>query len=241
MNLDEEHSDIDVGIRGEGRGGRIALLKCERQPEGIRGTSGEDDGWHSDFEGGGTSHEPHRIVLPCITPDRATKRQNGRRFKEDGEPSFTLTSMDQHGVAIGVPELEINVMNENPAHIQDRVYDERGISATLNGRDYKDPKRIAIEAQAHADGDPEHPGRYVTLPSGVTAYAVWYPKYECYVVIRRLTPLECFRLQGFPDEMFRRAELVNSDTQLYKQAGNSVTVPVIKAIATKMETHNIDS
>jgi len=52
--------------------------------------------------------------------------------------------------------------------------------------------------------------------------------------IRRLTPKECFRLQGFPDEYFERARAVNSDTQLYKAAGNSVTVPVIYAIASRL-------
>jgi DNA (cytosine-5)-methyltransferase 1 len=44
--------------------------------------------------------------------------------------------------------------------------------------------------------------------------------------IRRLTPLECFRLQGFPDD-FKK---VVSDTQLYKQAGNSITVNVIQKV-----------
>ena len=50
------------------------------------------------------------------------------------------------------------------------------------------------------------------------------------VRIRRLTPRECFRLQGFPDELFDKARAVNSDAQLYKQAGNGVTVPVVSAI-----------
>lgn len=49
--------------------------------------------------------------------------------------------------------------------------------------------------------------------------------------IRRLTPRECFRLQGFPDWAYERAESVSSKSQLYKQAGNSVTVTVIEAIA----------
>lgn len=40
------------------------------------------------------------IAIPVLTPDRAEKRQNGRRFKEDGEPMFTLTGQDRHGVAI---------------------------------------------------------------------------------------------------------------------------------------------
>ncbi|MBC6163321.1 DNA (cytosine-5-)-methyltransferase [Listeria booriae] len=49
--------------------------------------------------------------------------------------------------------------------------------------------------------------------------------------LRRITPRECWRLQGFPDWAFDKAQAVNSDSQLYKQAGNSVTVPVIEAIS----------
>ena len=49
--------------------------------------------------------------------------------------------------------------------------------------------------------------------------------------IRKLTPRECWRLQGFPDWAFDKAKEVNSNSQLYKQAGNSVTVNVIAAIA----------
>ena len=48
--------------------------------------------------------------------------------------------------------------------------------------------------------------------------------------IRKLTPKECFRLQGFSDEDFAKAEKVCSNTQLYKQAGNSICVPVIEHI-----------
>ena len=49
--------------------------------------------------------------------------------------------------------------------------------------------------------------------------------------IRKLTPRECWRLQGFPDWAFDKVQEVNSNSQLYKQAGNSVTVNVIAAIA----------
>src|SRR5699024_7808229 len=41
-----------------------------------------------------------KTIQPVLTPDRINKRQNGRRFKEDGEPMFTLTSQDRHGIAI---------------------------------------------------------------------------------------------------------------------------------------------
>ena len=52
--------------------------------------------------------------------------------------------------------------------------------------------------------------------------------------IRKLTPRECWRLQGFPDWAFDKAQEVNSNSQLYKQAGNSVTVKVIAAIAERL-------
>lgn len=53
--------------------------------------------------------------------------------------------------------------------------------------------------------------------------------------IRKLTPRECWRLQGFPDWAFNKAQEVNSNSQLYKQAGNSVTVPVIYEIARRIK------
>ncbi|HAS01293.1 MAG TPA: hypothetical protein DCR67_06935 [Brevibacillus sp.] len=50
--------------------------------------------------------------------------------------------------------------------------------------------------------------------------------------VRKLTPREYWRLQGFPDEAFDKARAAGiSDSQLYKQAGNSVTVNVIEEIA----------
>lgn len=48
--------------------------------------------------------------------------------------------------------------------------------------------------------------------------------------IRKLTPKECWRLMGFEDEDFEKASKVNSNTQLYKQAGNSIVVNVLMAI-----------
>lgn len=79
-------------------------------------------------------------------------------------------------------------------------------------------------------------GIFVEISPSLTVYAIWYPKKQCYIAIRKLTPKECFRLQGWTDDYFAKAQLVNSDSQLYKQAGNGVTVNVICAIAEKMET-----
>ena len=53
---------------------------------------------------------------------------------------------------------------------------------------------------------------------------------EYQVRIRKLTPKECWRLMGFTDEDFHKAEAVNSNTQLYKQAGNSIVKNVLMSI-----------
>ena len=52
--------------------------------------------------------------------------------------------------------------------------------------------------------------------------------------IRRLTPRECWRLQGFTDEMYEKAAAVNSENQLYKQAGNSVTISVVASVGRRI-------
>ena len=122
-----------------------------------------------------TDHKnPQKVAIPVLTPERVNKRQNGRRMKEDGEPMFTLTGQDRHGVMVQVSE-------------------------------------------------------------NLCVYAVWYEKYQCYIAIRKLTPKECFRLQGWTDDYFERAAFVSSDSQLYKQAGNGVTVPVIQEIGERMK------
>lgn len=128
-----------------------------------------------------------------------------------------------------------------------RVYDPEGISPTLNtmqggGRQPKIRVREATK-QGYAEasvGDSvnlSHPnsktrrgrvgeGIANTLVTG-DSQGVVTPNFR----IRKLTPRECWRLQGFPDWAFDKAQEVNSNSQLYKQAGNSVTVNVIKEIA----------
>lgn len=52
--------------------------------------------------------------------------------------------------------------------------------------------------------------------------------------IRKLTPKECWRLMGCSDEDFHKAEQVNSNSQLYKQAGNAIVVDVLEAIFSQL-------
>lgn len=170
------------------------------------------------------------VAIPVLTPDRAEKRQNGRRFKEDGEPMFTLTSQDRHGVATS-----LNPLGGLYTGVSKEFY--RGI--------YEGCFRC-LKANTHDSGVAlklnvininSNKGIFVKVSDELIVYAVWYEKYQCYIAIRKLTPRECFRLQGWSDDYFEKAQFVNSDSQLYKQAGNGVTVTVIEAIARKMNVN----
>lgn len=168
------------------------------------------------------------VAIPVLTPDRAEKRQNGRRFKEDGEPMFTLTGQDRHGIAIEVKEATKQGYAECRVGI-DSVNFSMPNSKTRRGRVGQE---IANTLDTSCDQ-----GIFVQVSEELTVYAVWYEKYQCYIAIRKLTPKECFRLQGWSDDYFEKAQFVNSDSQLYKQAGNGVTVTVIEAIARKMNVN----
>lgn len=175
----------------------------------------------------GGNTEP-KISIPVLTPDRAEKRQNGRRFKEDGEPMFTLTGQDRHGIAIEVKEATKQGYTECRVGI-DSVNFSVPNSKTRRGR-------VGQESANTLDTSCNQ-GIFVQVSEELVAYAVWYEEYQCYIAVRKLTPKECFRLQGWPDDYFEKAQFVNSDSQLYKQAGNGVTVTVIEAMARKMNVN----
>ena len=168
---------IDLCYEGSQMTEQARCLKA-RYYKGMANHAGQDSG----------------IAIPVLTPDRAEKRQNGRRFKDDGEPMFTLTGQDRHGIAIEVKEATANTLDTSC-----------------------------------------NQGIFVQVSDELIVYAVWYEKLQCYIAIRKLTPKECFRLQGWADDYFEKAAFVNSDSQLYKQAGNGVTVNVICEIAKKLK------
>lgn len=171
--------------------------------------------------------EPRSVEVVCnVNP--SGKGMNGRRFKEDGEPMFTLTGQDRHGIAIGVKEATKQGYAECRVGI-DSVNFSMPNSKTRRGRVGRD---VANTLDTSCNQ-----GIFVQVSEELTVYAVWYEKYQCYIAIRKLTPKECFRLQGWTDDYFEKAEFVNSDSQLYKQAGNGVTVNVIRAIAEKLENN----
>ena len=68
----------------------------------------------------------------------------------------------------------------------------------------------------------------------LTATETGVCRIESDIRIRKLTPKECWRLMGFDDKSFKAAEQVNSNSQLYKQAGNSIVVDVLYYIFVKL-------
>lgn len=175
--------------------------------------------------------EGNKIAIPVLTPDRAEKRQNGRRFKDDGEPMFTLTGQDRHGIAVEVKEATKQGYTECRVGI-DSVNLAAPGSATRRGR--------VGHGVANTLDTSCNQGIFVKVSDELIVYAIWYEKYQCYIAIRKLTPKECFRLQGWSDDYFEKAQFVNSDSQLYKQAGNGVTVNVIQEIAERMKINDAE-
>lgn len=203
-----------------------------------------------------TQKDPLKVAIPVLTPNRIDKRQNGRRFKDDGEPMFTLTSQDRHGIVVA-GKLPGN-------HDQNsRVYNPRGLAPTLSTMQGggQEPKIIqkargfnkgaqhsiapTLTSNSYQENNlvkvvdfynkitKDEVGTLTSSGGGSTVRAGSFGITDGYR-IRKLTPRECWRLQGFPDWAFDKAQEVNSNSQLYKQAGNSVTVNVIAEIAKRL-------
>ena len=130
-------------------------------------------------------------VRAVITPGRLNKRQNGRRFKESGEPCFTLTCQNQHGVLIccydeGLPIREAKAEGYTTAHHGDGINLAYPNSRVSRGRVGKQCSQ--------------------TLLTGGSMGVMLCCR------IRRLTPRECWRLQAFEDFLFDRARAAGIST-----------------------------
>lgn len=151
--------------------------------------------------------------------------------------------------------MDLKQINKGYAeHKQDRIYDAGGVAPALASSNFGHDVKIMVKNATKHGGikiqnggvmnityptSQTRRGRVIddgktapTLETSANAGVVNINGED--VRIRKLTPKECFRLQGFPDEYFERAAEVNSDSQLYKQAGNSVTVNVIYEIAKRL-------
>ncbi len=148
------------------------------------------------------------------------KGMNGKVHNGDVAP--TLTTNKGEGPKVDVTRLYGIFDKENKSHQGGSVYDQDGLSPTLTDMQggYRQPcievKRVIEKLPGMGNGGGNVPILHANLR------------------IRKLTPNECWRLMGFQDEDFEKAERVNSNTQLYKQAGNSIVVNVLEAILEKL-------
>lgn len=196
----------------------------------------------------GACHK-RKVIIPCMSPDRVNKKQNGRRFKENDDSMFTITSQDRHGI------LQIGKLDIKGNDQMKRVYDAEGISpclSTMQGGNRQpkiiEEKQFKVKEATKkgyaiaTEGDSinlEQPnsktrrgrvGKEIANTLTTSCNQATVQNYR----IRKLTPLECWRLMGFEDEQFKRAEEVCSNSQLYKQAGNSIVVDVMVEILKKL-------
>jgi len=179
------------------------------------------------------------VAIPVLTPDRLEKRQNGRRFKENGDESFTLTKTDIQTDIHGVMTYDTN--DSKPEIGQGkRVYGENRVSPPIN-QNWQ--PRIKSELIVHntQTRSPDRPSLKKNPSAGGSGHIMKVDETYCLdsgnnqaeqldYKIRRLTPTECERLQGFPDGWTEGF----SDTQRYKMMGNAVTVNVIEAIVRRI-------
>lgn len=168
---------------------------------------------------------------------RNANRENpnrGRLYDQNGL-SPTLGTMEGGNLQPFVPILlggigEKKSNNGTQFYQQDRVYSADGVAmahpANLPDGSYK----YAIDEQNKLVRDDGTVGTITTDGSS--------PKHNNRVSnglrIRKLTPRECWRLMGFDDQAFDQAEKVCSNSQLYKQAGNSIVVDVLEKILTNL-------
>jgi DNA (cytosine-5)-methyltransferase 1 len=141
-----------------------------------------------------TASSSDKIAIPTINPDRENIRQS-RRFKENGDVSYTLVCQFVNGVMVKIPEAT------------KKGYAEATVGQAIN---------LAVPNSKTRRGRVSDIAQ--TLDTGMQQYTLTNG-YR----IRRLTEIECERLQGFPDNWTEGV----SSTQRYKALGNAVTVNVI--------------
>lgn len=188
------------------------------------------------------------VAMRGRNPDNPSDRTVGVKTEQRLEPNTegirnTLTSVQKDNMV-----LEVKAIDEQNMCVRDDTFG----TLTTDGSSPKHNNRVLIkqatkkgyiECKIGGVADLSYPdsktrrGRVQdmgdtspTLTAGETDIC----KIESPYRIRKLTPLECWRLMGFTDEEFQSAEEVNSNTQLYKQAGNSIVVNVLVAIIGQM-------
>lgn len=167
------------------------------------------------------------VAMRGRNPTNQSDRTPGIELEQTLEVNTNGTSNCLTSVQKDNLVLEKNIpckLNKMPyGHLDSMENAKRGyIECNIGGvEDFSYPDSQTRKGCVQEDGE--------TCPT-FTAENQGICKIETQYRIRKLTPKECWRLMDFSDEDFEKAEKVNSNTQLYKQAGNSIVVNVLVAI-----------
>ncbi len=165
-------------------------------------------------------------------PNRDSQR--GRIY----DPSGLAPTLNTVGGGGLEAKIVIDGLTRDTQKQKARVFNPSGLAASLIATDYKEPPQISVIGQLKGG----EKGRVVDRDGiGYTLTATEYkdplkiaePEHAYGVRIRKLTPRECWRLMGFLDEEFDRVHGI-SNSQLYKQAGNSIVVNVLSALLSQL-------
>ena len=170
------------------------------------------------------------------------------RGRKSGEKIFPITESYRENGYVSKKykrEKTAQISNFSP-----REFGFKDLSPALCARDYKDPKLVQVSdmdlimhSTQPRSGDPTKGGTGFLSRKDGNTYCLDTGNTQAVELkssIRRLTPLECERLQGFPDNWTSKGimdgKVVDiSNTQRYKQCGNAVSVPVVQAVAEKVK------
>ena len=249
-----------VSAPDSGTSARIDVVCSKKPPEANR-FGQRDDVWGAKGISGcltATEYkDPHRVAVPMAGMDAGTVQTHGGvylpgRIDAVGViPSTTGKVFKQRHTIWGARGISGNILASEGQGTrkvaipikngtkQGYMMAHEGDSINYSFMSSKNRRgRVGVK-EAHTLDTACNQGIFVQVTEELCVYAIWYERYQSYIAIRKLTPKECFRLQGWSwkcedDRYFDRAEFVNSDSQLYKQAGNGVTVPVVEAIAERL-------
>lgn len=174
--------------------------------------------------------------------------QGHQSIKKDGICTTLTSSMGTGGGYVPMVSRKYGVFDTDKSkHQAGSVYDKNGLSPTLDTMQggWRQPcieikskcKRLKslVEKTEFEEGKVLNLDLYNQTTNENISQCLTEPHHNTQRLfdglrIRKITPKEAWRLMGFNDEEFEKAEKVNSNSQLYKQAGNSICVPVLIAI-----------
>lgn len=195
-------------------------------------------------------------LLPVKRENTTTLKQiiggsQGERVYNPNGVSCTLSAQGGGmGAKTGLYEIDTNKVQSignGSRYETDNTVWPTGLAGTLTATDYKHVPKVAIKNATKQEYTMAEIGYGIDLvyPDSETRRGRVQPQRSNTLTtsdnlgvlvddepirIRKLTPKECWRLQGFTDEQYEKAATVNSNSQLYKQAGNAVTVNVVEEI-----------